>query len=65
MDPFMKNPPMDPIHPGLLVAKVGYFGVKSAKVPPGQMGTKPANGAGRIFTKKSKAARRLKTTAGP
>ena len=29
-------------HPGVLVAKVGYFGVKSAKVPPGQMGTKPA-----------------------
>ena len=29
-------------HPGVLVAKVGYFGVKSAKVPQGQMGTKPA-----------------------
>ena len=29
-------------HPGVLVAKVGYFGVKSAKVHPEQMGTKPA-----------------------
>ena len=26
-------------HPGVLVAKVGYFGVKFAKVPQGQMGT--------------------------
>ena len=30
------------IHPGFLVAKVGNFGVKSAKVPQGQMGTKLA-----------------------
>ena len=29
-------------HPGVLVAKVGYFGVKSAKVCRVQMGTKPA-----------------------
>ena len=29
------------IHPGELVAKVGYFGVKSAKVYRVQMGTKP------------------------
>ena len=29
-------------HPGVLVAKVRYFDPKSAKVPPGQMGTKPA-----------------------
>ena len=29
-------------HPGVLVAKVGYFGAKFAKVPQGQMGTKPA-----------------------
>jgi len=29
-------------HPGELVAKVGYFGVKSAKVYRVQMGTKPA-----------------------
>ena len=29
-------------HPGVLVAKVRYFGVKSAKVPQGQMGTKLA-----------------------
>ena len=29
-------------HPGVLVAKVGYFGVKSAKVCRAQMGTKPA-----------------------
>ena len=26
-------------HPGVLATKVGYFGVKSAKVPRGQMGT--------------------------
>ena len=31
-----------PTHPGVLATKVRYFGVKSAKVPPGQMGTKPA-----------------------
>ena len=30
-------------HPGVLVAKVGYFGVKSAKVLREQMGTTPAN----------------------
>jgi hypothetical protein len=29
-------------HPGELVAKVGYFGVKSTKVHRVQMGTKPA-----------------------
>ena len=29
-------------HPGVLDAKVGYFGVKSAKVQQLQMGTKPA-----------------------
>ena len=29
-------------HGGVLATKVGYFGVKSAKVPQGQMGTKPA-----------------------
>ena len=29
-------------HPGELVAKVGYFGVKLAKVYRVQMGTKPA-----------------------
>ena len=30
------------LHPGVLVAKVRYFGVKSAKVLLEQMGTKPA-----------------------
>ena len=29
-------------HPGELATKVGYFGVKSAKVCRAQMGTKPA-----------------------
>jgi hypothetical protein len=30
------------IHPGVVDAKVGYFGVKSTKVYREQMGTKPA-----------------------
>ena len=30
------------IHPGVVVAKVGYFDPKSAKVHPVQIGTKPA-----------------------
>eukprot|EP00964_Phaeocystis_antarctica_P083952 scaffold52868_cov63-Phaeocystis_antarctica.AAC.5 len=32
---------------GVLATKVRYFGVKSAKVPQGQMGTKPAKVAHR------------------
>ena len=35
-------PPLTRVHPGVLVAKVGYFGVKYAKVHLVQMGTKPA-----------------------
>ena len=35
-------------HPGVLVANVGYFGVKSAKVYRVQMGTKPAK-VGRLW----------------
>ena len=34
--------PKKAVHPGVLVAKVRYFGVKSAKVLLEQMGTKPA-----------------------
>ena len=40
-------------HPGVLVAKVGYFGVKSAKVHLVQMGTKPAK-VGHLAAKNAK-----------
>ena len=35
-------------HPGELVAKVGYFGVKSTKVHRVQMGTKPAEVSAKV-----------------
>ena len=44
------------IHPGELVAKVGYFGVKSAKVCRAQMGTKPAK-VGRLGPRCAKVRR--------
>ena len=53
-------------HPGVLVAKVGYFGVKSAKVlrPPGRSpqidGTKPAK-VGRLGPRCAKVRRGLHT----
>ena len=43
-------------HPGELVAKVGYFGVKSAKVCRAQMGTKPAK-VGRLGPRCAKVRR--------
>ena len=43
-------------HPGVLVAKVGYFGVKSAKVCRAQMGTKPAK-VGRLGPRCAKVRR--------
>ena len=45
-----------PDHPGVLVAKVGYFGVKSAKVCRAQMGTKPAK-VGRLGPRCAKVRR--------
>ena len=45
-------------HPGVLVAKVGYFGVKSAKVYRVQMGTKPAK-VGRLGPRCAKVRRGL------
>ena len=45
-------------HPGELVAKVGYFGVKSAKVQRLQMGTKPAK-VGRLGPRCAKVRRGL------
>jgi hypothetical protein len=45
-------------HPGELVAKVGYFGVKSAKVYRVQMGTKPAK-VGRLGRRYAKVRRGL------
>ena len=44
------------MHPGVLVAKVGYFGVKSAKVCRAQMGTKPAK-VGRLGPRCAKVRR--------
>ena len=43
-------------HPGELVAKVGYFGVKSTKVCRAQMGTKPAK-VGRLGPRCAKVRR--------
>ena len=43
-------------HPGVLVAKVGYFGVKSTKVCRAQMGTKPAK-VGRLGPRCAKVRR--------
>jgi len=43
-------------HPGELVAKVGYFGVKSTKVHRVQMGTKPAK-VGRLAPRCAKVRR--------
>ena len=43
-------------HPGELVAKVGYFGVKSAKVCRAQMGTKTAK-VGRLGPRCAKVRR--------
>jgi hypothetical protein len=43
-------------HPGELVAKEGYFGVKSAKVCRAQMGTKPAK-VGRLGPRCAKVRR--------
>jgi hypothetical protein len=45
-------------HPGELVAKVGYFGVKSVKVYRVQMGTKPAK-VGRLGPRCAKVRRGL------
>jgi hypothetical protein len=45
-------------HPGVLVAKVGYFGVKSTKVHRVQMGTKPAK-VGRLGPRCAKVRRSL------
>jgi hypothetical protein len=45
------------MHPGELVAKVGYFGVKSAKVYRVQMGTKPAK-VGRLGSRSGAKVRR-------
>ena len=44
------------MHPGELVAKVGYFGVKSTKVHRVQMGTKPAK-VGRLGPRCAKVRR--------
>jgi hypothetical protein len=46
------------MHPGVLAAKVGYFGVKSAKVCRAQMGTKPAK-VGRLGPRCAKVRRGL------
>jgi hypothetical protein len=45
-------------HPGELATKVGYFGVKSAKVCRAQMGTKPAK-VGRLGPRCAKVRRGL------
>jgi hypothetical protein len=63
-DPVPRGTPKKPrVHPGVLVgrvlvAKVGYFGVKSTKVHRVQMGTKPAK-VGRLGPRCAKVRRGL------